>query len=435
MRIAIDLTLLHSGKENDYLEALVIRLIKSFGNLGSSQNIPGRTRYQFILITAPWNHAELIQYETTNTTCLLMEHLRPNGVTSVSDIEGSTYLCLVKKIARKTLNQIAHLLGENRMIQLAKKVVGKLKTKLKPAKTLLEQHKVDLLFCPFSAPTYAENVIPTIAIVYNVQQLSYSFLFNFQEINFRKSELKKLIYQAQRIVCLSEFSRQSLISYFQASPDQLLTIPIDIQDSLPRLADTSMLEYLDQVKLKNKRYAFYPANYRPHNNHHLLLLAYSIYCSRLSEKPMDLVLTGVLPKAEQKLRNIVDRMNLQGQVHVLSNLSDRDLAAVWQGSFCFVFPPLCEKLGMHIPLLKAMEYGKVVTCSYVGSLPEIGGDAVLYFDPRKPEEIAECLKRLEQDSVLVKQLIWKGYQRLSYYRQQDMLNLYLTCFEETISRT
>ena len=412
MRVAIDLTSLRSGKENDDAEALVITLIKSFRNLRCSKkkNLVGygldQTRYQFILITAPWNHDELSDFESDHITCILAKDL----TILRSYIIKAEYenLSTLKRFIRKAIGKI---------LKKMEITVRTLKYYLPQYNLFLRKIKADILFSPLSKTTYADHKIPLVANIYNLQNLN---------------GLKQLFRQARGIVCVSEFMRQSLMSHLPALPDQLTTIPVCIQDSFPRLNEAYMLEYLDQLKLGSKHYAFYPANHYPHKNYHLLLLAYSIYCSRLSEQSMDLVLTGVLPEVEQKLRDVVERMNLQGKVHFLCCLSEEALAAVWQGSFCLLFPPLYEEFG--IPLLEAMRYGKPVVCSNVCSLPEVGGDAVLYFDPRKPEEIAACLERLERDSVLVEQLVWKGYQRLSSYRQQDMLNQYLTCFEEVISR-
>jgi glycosyltransferase involved in cell wall biosynthesis len=425
MRVAIDLTPLGSGKENDDAQALVITLLKSFSNLGSSKkpNLAGysldQKRYKFILITAPWNHHELSAFEDDHVTCILVKDLTitRSYLAKTENENFSVFKRFIRKAVRKILKKL-----ENS--------IRALKFHSPRHHSLLGKINADILFAPFSETTYAESEVPLVATVYDLQHLDYPFFFSSQDSLSRTLNLQQLISQARRIVCVSDFTRQSLISHLQAAPELLTTIPICIQDRLPRLDDVSILAFLGQLKLEHKRYAFYPANYRPHKNHHLLLLAYSIYCGRLSKQPMDLVFTGVLPEAEQELRHIVERMHLQEHVHFFSYLSDEALTAVWQGSFCLLFPSLYE--GFGIPLLDAMRYGKPVACSHVGSLPEVGGEAVLYFDPRNPEEIATCLARLEQDSDLVEQLVQKGYQQLSSYQQQDMLNQYLKCFEEAI---
>jgi glycosyltransferase involved in cell wall biosynthesis len=79
-------------------------------------------------------------------------------------------------------------------------------------------------------------------------------------------------------------------------------------------------------------------------------------------------------------------------------LSGEVLEVVWKGCQFFTFPSLYE--GFGIPIVEAMVFGKPVLCSTAGSLPEVGGDAVLYFNPLDPLEIADGMVRLTQDITL-----------------------------------
>jgi glycosyltransferase involved in cell wall biosynthesis len=121
----------------------------------------------------------------------------------------------------------------------------------------------------------------------------------------------------------------------------------------------------------------------------MLLTAYGMYRSRHPAQPLDLVFTGALTGEQQKLRAHIERMGIDRHVHFLGYLSEDDLAAVWEGCSCLIFPSLFE--GFGIPVLEAMNFDKPVLCSRASSLPEVAGDAALYFDPRKPEEILKCI--------------------------------------------
>jgi hypothetical protein len=80
-----------------------------------------------------------------------------------------------------------------------------------------------------------------------------------------------------------------------------------------------------------------------------------------------------------------------------------------------------------------MQFGKPVLCSNVTSLPEVGGDAVLYFDPKKPGEIVQCLEKIIGNQELYADLARRGYERLSHFQPQEMVKKYLHCIEEVIS--
>ncbi len=369
LRIAVDLTPVLTNGENGGAKVLTMTL---FQRLQTLQD------YQFVLLTAPWNHAELVQYKTKNTTCLLMEHLHPNG-----------------------------------------------------AKTLLQQHKIDLLFCPFSAPTYAESGIPTVAIVYDLQHLDYPEFFTEEERQQRDVFLANLLKVADRIICISDFSRQSFINKLNAEPNKLSVIHISVHDRWPGVNDDTVQAHLQALGLQAGNYTFYPANYWPHKNHRTLLRAYQIYQECYPDQALDLVFTGTLKQEEDKLRQMVTSMGLSNRVHFLGYLSDETLEAVWQGCLFLTFPSLYE--GFGIPIVEAMAFGKPVLCSTAGSLPEVGGDAVLYFNPLDPLEIADCTIKLTQDVTLRQQLIEKGYEQLKQFEPQQMVSQYRQIFADVTS--
>ena len=76
-------------------------------------------------------------------------------------------------------------------------------------------------------------------------------------------------------------------------------------------------------------------------------------------------------------------------------------------------PSLYE--GFGLPVLEAMKYGCPVIISNVSSLPEAGGDAVLYCDPENVDDIAKNLKLLSEDSELREELIKKGYEQVKKF--------------------
>ena len=90
-------------------------------------------------------------------------------------------------------------------------------------------------------------------------------------------------------------------------------------------------------------------------------------------------------------------------------LSANDLEGLYHAATCFVFPSLQE--GFGLPVLEAMRRGTPVACSDTSSMPEVGGEAVLYFDPLDTASIAAALTRLLSDPDLRKRLTEAGIER------------------------
>jgi glycosyltransferase involved in cell wall biosynthesis len=92
---------------------------------------------------------------------------------------------------------------------------------------------------------------------------------------------------------------------------------------------------------------------------------------------------------------------------------DEHLPAVYAGAQALVFPSLYE--GFGLPTLEAMACGTPVACSDTASLPEVGGDAALYFDPTSEDAILQTLRRLLSDAELQEELARRGLTRASHF--------------------
>jgi glycosyltransferase involved in cell wall biosynthesis len=90
-------------------------------------------------------------------------------------------------------------------------------------------------------------------------------------------------------------------------------------------------------------------------------------------------------------------------------VSDAELKALYQSAACFVYPSLYE--GFGLPPLEAMACGCPVVLSSAGALPEVGGNAVLYFDPNDPVALAAAVARVLDEPGLARQLCENGRAR------------------------
>jgi alpha-1,3-rhamnosyl/mannosyltransferase len=103
--------------------------------------------------------------------------------------------------------------------------------------------------------------------------------------------------------------------------------------------------------------------------------------------PYSLVIVGHLPAGGLAARG-------EGGILTTGFLAPEELAAVLAGAEALVFPSLYE--GFGLPVLEAMALGVPVLCSDRASLPEVGGDAVVYFNP---EDLNDLVGRLRSHAA------------------------------------
>lgn len=137
---------------------------------------------------------------------------------------------------------------------------------------------------------------------------------------------------------------------------------------------------------------------------------------------------GVLVQAAEKLkinvaivcaRSVFEkRLPVSPYAHYLGRLSDKELIELYHEASAFVFPSLIE--GFGLPGLEAMSVGLPVIAARASCLPEIYGDAALYFDPYSVDDLVSKIKSVLSDSNLVKSLIKKGKFQARKYSWRKM---------------
>ncbi len=128
----------------------------------------------------------------------------------------------------------------------------------------------------------------------------------------------------------------------------------------------------------------------------------------------DLQLVCVGGSAFDALENEqLSRLGITAQVHYKTVASDAELIRVYSQAACFIFPSQYE--GFGIPVLEAFACGCPVVLNHASSLPEVGGDAALYFDEKNSESLELAVKQVLGDATLRETMVKKGIDRVQQF--------------------
>jgi glycosyltransferase involved in cell wall biosynthesis len=185
------------------------------------------------------------------------------------------------------------------------------------------------------------------------------------------------------------------------------------------LDDASGNDLLKRYGLRQGEYLHYPANFWQHKNHAMLLTAFNVYRKTNPGSSLKLLCTGAPGRGADEFCEAARRMGLADSVVYPGYVTSEEYDFLLGAAAAMIFPSLYE--GFGIPVLEAMFAGVPVLCSNVTSLPEVGGDAALYFDPRRPEEIVDAMTRLSDEPGLRKSLIALGLQRAALFKDADRM--------------
>ena len=167
---------------------------------------------------------------------------------------------------------------------------------------------------------------------------------------------------------------------------------------------------------------------QPRKNYVRLIQAFTHLISnpQLPFSNLQLLIVGGRGWMYDEIFQTVAELNLQTRVRVLDFVRDDDLPVLYAMAEAFVYPSLYE--GFGIPILEAMSAGTPVISSNTSSMPEAGGDAALYVDPRDRDALADALARVLKDAALRAKLRALGMEqakKFSWERAAIELKKYL----------
>jgi glycosyltransferase involved in cell wall biosynthesis len=289
--------------------------------------------------------------------------------------------------------------------------------------TMLAKHctrDFDVLLCPTPmAPPLVR--LPKVAIVHDVTPLVMSGLHSTRYKALFWLSLQTLR-SADAVIVDSRCTRDDLLRLSPLPPGRVSVIPIG-----PGVQPTGID---NQFSRQFQPYLLYVGGHLPTKNVPRLLAAFARI--RMAD-PLKLIMVGYgSPRDLRFTGAAVAGLGLERRVVRLSNLADADLSSLYRGCRGFVFPSLYE--GFGLPVLEAMAHGAPVACSQNSSLPEVGGQAVLYFDPMSVDDIAAKLQAILSDEQLRVELHRRGLARAGHFSWDNSARAVLDVAQAAISR-
>ncbi len=230
---------------------------------------------------------------------------------------------------------------------------------------------LDVLHYPLTVPIPATDV-PTIVTLHDIQHRDHPDFFGAARRSFRRIAYDRAARSASAVVVPSEFVRERALDALELDPTRLHVIPLAIDHGVFAPGPD-----------EPEPFVLYPARPWPHKNHLRLLEAFSAL--RSTRPRLRLVLTG---GGHERLGPLPDGVESLGVVPA------RALASLYRRAACLVFPSLYE--GFGLPPLEAMACGCPVAAANVGAIPEVCGDAAVYFDPSDVDAMAHAMVEADE---------------------------------------
>lgn len=289
-------------------------------------------------------------------------------------------------------------------------------------------NRCDILFC-------TDNFVPLIHLGYQTVPVFHDAFFFENPEHYGKLWLKlyhltavPAAKKAAFIVTPTGYAQQQIHQY-TGIPLEKLKVVYEGPKAMPPNRDDSILT---KFNLEPSSYILHVGSMFKRKNIPALIQAFKMLKSRTPTNTK-LVLAGPLnpnkhSNDHQLILDAITATGLQEEIIITGYLSDAALASIYANALLYVFPSVNE--GFGIPVLEAFQYRLPVLVANNTCLPEVGGDAVVTFDPFSAEDISTKMQQVLESDVLRQDLILKGEARLRHFSWHQSAVTLITLFKQ-----
>ena len=290
--------------------------------------------------------------------------------------------------------------------------------------TVLTQLAVSVLHPTIFHKTYHSDDWPKLPRntrrVTTIHDLIYEILGDeLPETEILKARRQRDLETSDLVICVSENTKKDLLKYYKLD-EQKVTVVYHGSNGLAQSKGQARARF-------DRPYLLYVGKRGSYKNFITLALAWNN--NRALRDNYALVCFGGGPFDETEYRTYRELGVDLNEVRQVSG-GDDTLASLYENAEVFVYPSKLE--GFGFPPLEAMSLACPVICASSSCIPEVVGDAGLYFDPDSEEDLATALLNLLENDAMKSELIEKGKQRLAEFTWKKCALDTLSAYRSTL---
>jgi len=240
--------------------------------------------------------------------------------------------------------------------------------------------------------------------------------------------LRRRLGAFDRVLTVSESSKREIVEHYGVAPEKITVVYNGVGAGFrPDAVDPTVY-----AKYGIERpYVLTISTLKPKKNVAASVRAFARLLERNPELPHSLVLVGYKAAGYTEVDDTVRGLGLEGRVVQTGWTESSEIPALYAGASALLFPTLHE--GFGLPLVESMASGVPVAASNVYSVPEVGGDAILTFDPHDVDAMSIQLERALLDDALREQLVARGFERARHFSWAESARRTAAVYRELLS--
>jgi glycosyltransferase involved in cell wall biosynthesis len=227
-----------------------------------------------------------------------------------------------------------------------------------------------------------------------------------------RTMVPRSVRRAARILAVSEWTKRDLVDHYSVPEQKIVVTPNGVDPLFSPAGDRG----------DGAPYALFVGTLQPRKDPLSALEAVA-----LADGELRLIMVGPDKGSGAEARRTASRLGLNSRVEFVGYVEKQELAELYRGAACLVFPSRYE--GFGLPVVEAMASGTPVVATSAGSIPEIAGDAAVLVEPNDPVALAGGIERALADR---ERLVRAGLERARRYSWAETARRTLAVYRDLL---
>ncbi len=289
---------------------------------------------------------------------------------------------------------------------------------------LLLREKVKLYHETTFFPAAVHDVRQVLTI-YDLSLLTMPHYHPRERVAYFRLFFSRRLSRLDHVITISTYIRDEVLRTLPLEPHRVTAIPLAASPVFFPRTEKTVKSVVERYGIQSP-FVLAVGTLDPRKNLSLIFRALPL----VWRSPLSVVVVGWEGWGHRELRSHLRSAGTSCAIRFLGYLPDDDLAALYSGASCLVYPSLYE--GFGLPVLEAMSCGCPVICSNRASLPEVAGDAAWFISPDDPYQLAEALERLLADKKERLRMVEQGLRRARMFSWQATAEKTLAVFKSLL---
>lgn len=292
----------------------------------------------------------------------------------------------------------------------------------------LRRYKIELFLSP-DGMMPLHPCVPTLCVIHDLNFEHSSDNLKPSHQRYMTRFFPRFAHAATRIATVSEYSKQDIVSTYGIDASLVDVVYDGAHERYRRHTDEEKRAVRERYT-GGAPYIIFVSTILKRKNLANLLIAFDKVKSMVPDD-LKLVVVGSRVWWRDELETAYNGMDHRGDVIMPGHVSPDDLSGLVSAAEALVYPSYFE--GFGIPILEAMYAETAVICSQTTSMPEVGGDAVIYIDPSSSDDIVHAINKL-RDNRIREELIEKGIVQRKKFSWDRTANLLWASMMRTVEK-